>query len=169
MFNHRTPMGKLWDIIRKFSQKHRYMRPLPVIMHNNEIIDDPTEVANHFGRYFSNMSSRSNYPQAFLDWERELAENLPEFGDENYEDYNKEFTMRELTDAIKRSGSTLGCFTFSKCHIASHIDVPLKCHLLTSFCVKFHFILMMFRGRAFLRLFISDFVSGRNMSSLPAN
>ena len=49
----------------------------------------------------------------------------------------------------------IGCFIFSKCYISRHIDVPLKSHLLTSFCVRFHFFLMMFRGRTLLRLFIS--------------
>ena len=101
-----TPMGKLWDIIKKFSQKNRIPRPLPVLMHNNEIIDEPMTVANHFGSFFANMSSRLNYPQAFLDHERELVDNLPDFGSANREDYNKEFTLRELTDTINRSGST---------------------------------------------------------------
>ena len=60
-FNHRTPMRKLWDILRKFSQKTRTMRPLPVLRHNNEILDEPAVVANHFGSYFANMSSQLNY------------------------------------------------------------------------------------------------------------
>ena len=90
-FNHRTPMRKLWDILRKFSQKTRTMRPLPVLRHNNEILDEPAVVANHFGSYFANMSSQLNYSQAFLEHERELAETMPDFGNENSEDYNKVF------------------------------------------------------------------------------
>ena len=97
-------MRKLWDILRKFSQKTRTMRPLPVLRHNNEILDEPAVVANHFGSYFANMSSQLNYSQAFLEHERELAGTMPDFGNENSEDYNKVFSLVELTDAIKRSG-----------------------------------------------------------------
>ena len=106
MFNHRTPMTRLWDILRKFSNKTRTVRPFPVLMHNNNTIDEPNEVANIFGRFFADLCSSSNYPPSFLEHERELADNLPDFDSENQEVYNKVFSMRELTDAVARSGST---------------------------------------------------------------
>ena len=106
LFNYRTPMTKLWDILRKFSHKFRKMRPQPVLIHNNDIVDDPYEVANVFGQFFAELSSHENYLPQFLEHERELAATLPDFGHGHAEGYNKDFSMRELTDAILRSGST---------------------------------------------------------------
>ena len=91
-------MRKLWDVIKKFSQKNRTPKPLPVLMHNDVIIDEPMTVANHFGSFFANMSSRLNYPQAFFDHERELVENLPDFDIENREDYIK----KKYSEGINR-------------------------------------------------------------------
>ena len=106
LFTYRTPMTKLWDILRKFSHKTRRLRPQPILVQGNDIIDDPYDVANVFGRFFAELSSRENYPPSFLDHERELANNLPDFGHGNAEEYNKVFSLRELRDAIKQSGST---------------------------------------------------------------
>ena len=106
IFNHRTPMSKLWDILRKFSNKTRIMRPLPVLKHHDDIIDEPLAVANLFGTHFAEMSSSSNYSQAFLTHENDIKDSMPDFGTDNRQDYNQEFTLKELTDAINRSGST---------------------------------------------------------------
>ena len=99
-------MGKLWDILRKFTHKTRTRRPLPVLLHHNEVIDDPTAVSNIFGRFFSDLSSRDNYPPDFIEHERDVLAGLPDFGCDDDADYNTNFTMKELTDAIQRSGST---------------------------------------------------------------
>ena len=106
VFNHRTPMSKLWDILRKFSHKTRTTKPYPVIIQQGYIIDDPKEVVNAFGVYFEELSSSNNYTPAFRERERELTQNMPDFESESLEHYNMEFTFRELKYAISRSGST---------------------------------------------------------------
>ena len=82
------------------------MRHQPVLLQRNDIIDDQSDVANEFGSFFAELSSGENCPPPFLDHERELAAHLPDFGHGNAEDYNNFFSMRELADAIKQSGST---------------------------------------------------------------
>ena len=106
LFNHRTPMNRLWEILRRFSHKTRVSRPFPVLINNGVVVDDPALVVNEFGRFFSELSSRSNHAESFLNYERAVAATLPDFGNDNQEDFNQPFTKRELTDAINRSGST---------------------------------------------------------------
>ena len=106
MFHHRTPMNKLWDILRKFSHKTRITKPFPVLVQDDRVIDDPTAVANAFGQFFEDLSSPGNYPQDFLDRERDLLASMPNFASDNQESYNREFTLQELKAAINRSGST---------------------------------------------------------------
>ena len=104
-FTHRTPMSKLWETLRRFATKRQTAHMMPVLRDDRGVIDDPTEVANMFGRYFAGMSGRSMYQNAFLRREERLADEMPEFDSDNQEDYNREFTLRELRDAIERSGS----------------------------------------------------------------
>ena len=109
-------MKKLWDILRKFTHKTRVTRNLPVLLHNNEIVDEPTAVANLFGQHFRDLSSRANYTEAFLDHEHQISVELPDFGSANNEDYNKIFTLKELRGAIKRSGSKISSIGPDRIH-----------------------------------------------------
>ena len=106
MFNATTPMPLLWDIIRKFTKKERYNRPLPVLKVRGTMVDDPTEVANIFGQLFSAMSSSENYRTVFRLRERELTTQLPSFHSTNDEVYNDMFTLDELKQSISRCGNT---------------------------------------------------------------
>ena len=106
VFNHRTPMTKLRDILRKFNHRGRISRPYPVLMRDGVVVDEPSEVANAFGIYFSELCGQAQYSDAFIRREQTTVASIPEFGNANNEEYNKEFTFRELTDAIHDSGST---------------------------------------------------------------
>ena len=70
------------------------------------MVDEPTEVANAFGQHFADMSGRQNYDETFLQRDDMLVTNMPDFGNENTEEYNGKLSDRELTDAINQSGST---------------------------------------------------------------
>ena len=52
MFNYRTPVRPLWEVIRKFTKKERIQRALPVLNIGGNIIDDPHDVGNALGRFF---------------------------------------------------------------------------------------------------------------------
>lgn len=106
LFTVNTPMQQLWDILRKFTKKERFFRLLPVLKVSGNMIDDPFEVANIFGRLFSDMSSSRNYRDTFRLREGELADHIPSFLSNNDEVYNDLFTMDELEQSIARCGNT---------------------------------------------------------------
>ena len=106
VFNHRTPLAKLWDILRKFNHKGRVSRPFPVLLENNVVIDEPMDVANTFGQFFAQLSARTTLLADFVQREQMLMNTMPDFDSNNDETYNKDFTLQELSEAIHRSGST---------------------------------------------------------------
>lgn len=105
-FNHTTPVNYLWDIIRRFTMKERFQRPLPVLTVNGHIIDDPLEVGNTMGRFFSGICSSDNYRPVFRDIVSEMINQMPDFSSDNGEVYNCEFSSHELCMAITNSGNT---------------------------------------------------------------
>ena len=106
MFKHTTPMRQLWDIIRRFTKKERYQRPLPVLRIGDVVIDDPKEVADVLGRFFSGMSASDNYRPAFKERERAMRDQPLLFASGNSESYNAMFTLDELKWSISQCGST---------------------------------------------------------------
>ena len=106
MFNVNTPIKQLWDIIRKFTKKERYFRPLPVLKIAGNMIDDPLEVANVFGQFFSDISSSQHYRNGFRDREKVMTEQMPSFVSNNEEVYNDLFTLDELNKSVSNCGNT---------------------------------------------------------------
>ena len=106
VFSYQTPLTKIWEIVRKFTRKTRYNRPLPVLEVDGQFIDDALEVGNALGRYFSNISSKENYSESFRTRMHEMSNTLPDFTSNNTECYNELFTLSELVDSIRRCGNT---------------------------------------------------------------
>ena len=77
-----------------------------MLINNDVVIDDPTDVANMMGKYFADLSSELNHDEAFLQREARLKRRLPDFSSENTEDYNRAFSLHELEHAMTQSGST---------------------------------------------------------------
>ena len=105
-FNHTTPINRMWDTIRCFTRKERFRRPLPVLKVGGNIVDDPLDVSNTMGQFFSDLSSSTNYRPAFRDRVRDMLQHCPDFSSDNDEIYNTLFTIEELRRAINLSGST---------------------------------------------------------------
>ena len=106
MFNCQTSMSKLWGIIRKFTCKTRFNRPLPVLKINGATIDDTLEVGNELGKYFSQMSSQDNYSTTFQRRVDEINNTMPDFQSDNSECYNEPFNITELNTSIQECGNT---------------------------------------------------------------
>lgn len=106
LFNYQTPLPRLWEILRKFTRKARYNRPLPVLSIDGCIIDDTFEVGNALGRYFESISSQENYSEHFCTRVDHIIRTMPDFHSNNAECYNDLFTSSELTNAIQRCGNT---------------------------------------------------------------
>ena len=106
MFKHSTPMRQLWDIIRRFTKKERRQCPLPVLNVGDTIIDDPKDVADVLGKFFSDMSPSLHYRPVFREREHAMIESLPSFVSSNDELYNGTFTLDELKRSIFLCGNT---------------------------------------------------------------
>ena len=106
MFTHSTPMNQLWDIIKRFTKRERFQRPLPVLKFGGNIIDDPYEVGNVLGQYYSDLSSSQHYRPSFAVHLTEMTEHMPVFTSDNTELYNSDFTMKELKAAVSLCGNT---------------------------------------------------------------
>ena len=90
----KTPTKQVWTKIKKIEGKYS-PKPQPILLHNNQTIANPKQVANIFATHYANISSLLNNPnpqnQNFLNRRNR---------NDNNEQYNSPFTMEELSSAI---------------------------------------------------------------------
>ena len=98
-----SPLSLVWNRIRKLQGKFS-PPPLPILRIDGLFISDAGEVAEAFGRHFSNISSALHYPPAFRDV-RNSTTVVPPVST-NSESYNLPFTLKELDNAISLSSPT---------------------------------------------------------------
>ena len=98
-----SPLSLVWNRIRKLQGKFS-PSPLPILRVDDLLFSDAGDVAETFGRHFSNISSALHYSPAF----RNIRNNttvVPPVSS-NSESYNLPFTMKELDHAISLSSPT---------------------------------------------------------------
>ena len=98
-----SPLSLVWNRIRKLQGKFS-PSPLPILRVDDLLLSDAGDVAETFGRHFSNISSALHYSPAF----RNIRNNttvVPPVSS-NSESYNLPFTMEELDHAISLSSPT---------------------------------------------------------------
>ena len=103
--NSKTPIGKVWQMIRKINGKNNH-QPVHHLMDQDEKITDKLEITERLGTAFKTNFSTSNYTESFQS--KKLSEeqvNL-NFYSNNKENYNQPFTFRELNQAIHNSLNT---------------------------------------------------------------
>ena len=97
--NPETPGIQVWATVSKINRKFK-SRQIPVLIDDNQFIDQPRDIANTLARRFAHTSSSANYDPAFLPI-KEAAELTPIlFATEDIFDYNRPFTMHELERAL---------------------------------------------------------------------
>ena len=97
--NSDTPGNQVWATVNKINRKFK-SSSIPVLLDNNQFIDQPRDIANTLARRFAHTSSSANYDPAFLPI-KEAAELTPiPFATEDDFDYNQPFTMHELERAL---------------------------------------------------------------------
>lgn len=101
--NSKTPLSLIWKKIRKLSGKYS-PSPSPSLKINNCLITKPEEVAEKFGKHFSDISKPNHYPPDLkpLDDTTEVQFNASDCSAE----YNFKFTMRELLYALSTTEDT---------------------------------------------------------------
>ena len=104
--NYRTPLSKIWQIVRSLSGK-KNCPSLPILRINNVAITEPQNIVDSIAKTIARVSSSQSYRPGFLDIARRDFP-LPQdaFFSDNLERYNVLFSISELTDAISSTGNT---------------------------------------------------------------
>ena len=102
--NHKTPIKKVWDMIRKISGKNKS----PSYTHLNMVGTDSkatskTDIADTLGETFCHNSSSFNYSESFRKIKTEQEKVKLNFKSQNNEIYNKDFNLDELVEATQLS------------------------------------------------------------------
>ena len=102
--NHKTPIKKVWDMIRKISGKNKS----PSYTHLNMVGTDSkatskTDIADTLGETFCHNSSSFNYSESFRKIKTEQEKVKLNFKSQNNEIYNKDFNLDELVEAFQLS------------------------------------------------------------------
>ena len=104
--NHKTPIKKVWDMIRKISGKSK----APSYTHLNTCRETKAtskeDIANTLGETFLKNSSSQNYSEKFKHIKMQQEKNNINFKSLNNEEYNNPFNLLELIDAVQKSNDT---------------------------------------------------------------
>jgi len=99
--DNRTPIKNIYNKVKKISGKFN-SPPAPLLLHNNQIVSDSSEIANIFGNSLSRISEGSSNPQ-FIRRKRAVEVQNLNFYTEVIESYNEDLSMAELKDALNKS------------------------------------------------------------------
>ena len=102
--NHKTPIKKVWDMIRKIFGKNIS----PSYTHLNRVGADSkatskTDIADTVGETYCHNSSSFNYSESLLMIKTQQEKVKLNFKSQNNEIFNKDFNLDELLEAIQLS------------------------------------------------------------------
>ena len=108
--NYKTPIKKVWDMVRKISGKSKSASH----QHLNKNFNGGAEskattkkdIADTLGSTFCDNSSNKHYSEEFQKYQKHQEKIKLNFKSSNNEDYNKPFNLDELKDAISKSHDT---------------------------------------------------------------
>ena len=125
--NSKTPQRLVWKKIRKLSGKF-VPTPTPTLKIDGDIITKPEDVAEKFGKHFSEISSSKNYSPHFNNIRNSTVS--IRFDSSNNEPYNANFTIRELREALSSCESTAPGADNITYNMIKHIPDHAKQYLL---------------------------------------
>ena len=100
--NHKTPIKKVWDMIRKISGKNKSPTHLNMVGTDSKATSK-TDIADTLGETFCHNSSSFKYSESFRKIKTEQEKVKLNFKSQNNEIYNKDFNLDELVEAIQLS------------------------------------------------------------------
>ena len=101
--NTKTPIKQTWDMIRKISGKFS-PPPIKYLETNQHKATSKKEIADTFGETFAQISSSENYTENFKKHKKQAEGMNVKFVNGNDDnDYNKDFTVNELEEALGRA------------------------------------------------------------------
>ena len=104
--NSRTPVKKVWDMIRKVSGKNKKSECIHIKSSNGNMCYSTRDISNTLGGNFQKNSSSSNYSQQFQDIKREKERENLNFQSQNNEKCNLPFKLSELKSSLDKSHDT---------------------------------------------------------------
>ena len=103
--NSRTSIKKVWDMVRKIQGKGK-STSVNHLKKNNDNITSKKDIANTLADSFSKNSSSENYTSKFRNIKNQQEKQKLKFTSDNTENYNSEFLLSELTDALSKAHDT---------------------------------------------------------------
>ena len=103
--NSRSSVKKTWEMIRKINGKTSCQN----VCHLNTddgIVTSKTEIANTLAETFAEKSSPTNYSPKFRKFQNSKENVKLNFKSDNTEQYNKDFTLKELKKALQKCHNT---------------------------------------------------------------
>ena len=104
--NNKTPIKKVWDMIRKISGKSKSPSFTHLNTKRGTKATSKEEIANTLGETFLDNSSSRNYSKKFQNIKKQEEKIKLNFTSSNTEEYNSLFNITELKDAIAVSKDT---------------------------------------------------------------
>ena len=108
--NYKTPIKKVWDMVRKISGKSKSASHQHLNTNFNGGAEtkatDKKDIADTLGDAFSTNSANRNYSKEFQNYQNQQEKIKLNFKSSNNEEYNDLFNLDELKDAISKSHDT---------------------------------------------------------------
>ena len=103
--NSRSSVKKTWDTIRKINGKSSSLN-VGHLSVGDDVVTSKADIADALADTFAEKSSSSNYSTAFQKFQSTKQETKLNFKSNNNEHYNKDFTIKELRNALKKCHDT---------------------------------------------------------------
>lgn len=100
--NSRTPMKKIWDMLRKINGNKKSPK-FHHVEHNRKKCETKKDIADAIGESFEKNSSPTNYSDTFQQHKAKKEKEVLNFNSDNNEKYNFPFTISELEESLKCS------------------------------------------------------------------
>ena len=108
--NYKTPIKKVWDMVRKISGKSKSASHQHLNTNFNGGAETKAttkkDIADTLGDAFSTNSANRNYSKEFQNYQKQQEKIKLNFKSSNNEEYNNPFNLDELKDAISKSHDT---------------------------------------------------------------
>ena len=102
--NDRTPINKVWNMVKKIQGRYTGMHR-PVLEVSDTYVAEPKVIANVFARNLSEVSKGSQSPK-FLHHKRRQEATPVVFPDDDGSEYNAPFTRAEFEEALRQCSNT---------------------------------------------------------------
>lgn len=106
--NANTPMAAVWNKVKRIKAVNTTRKIRSLLVQNDQILTDPTEIAETLAESYETTSSDINYPQEFLQYkiEAESTDTILNNTTDLNHPLNIPITTEELTDALKTCKNT---------------------------------------------------------------